>query len=199
MNLNRILLAGIRNQAQCPCPRCLIPLSRVHNLGMARDMMQRVTMPRTDDLQRRSRISSARDIIYEKNLQVDSSAVKELLKEFSWVPNTVCDIYFIIQFKETNDVDRTLSVRDCLLLGSVFFKHCFQMRCTKLNWAVGEPFSFTCYEYSNQLMIGCLWSWTAGINSLPPHKFASYFLVWQISGNTIIWKGHLKALFRQLL
>jgi hypothetical protein len=92
-NSNRILLAGIRNRAQCPCPRCLIPLSRAHNLGMARDMMQRVTLPRADDFQRRSRISSARDLIYDKHLQVDSSAVKELLKEFSWVPNTVCDKY----------------------------------------------------------------------------------------------------------
>lgn len=163
----RILLASIRNRAQCPCPRCLIPLNRVHNLGMARDMTQRVTMPRVDDSQRRSRISSARALIYEKNLQVNSAAVKELLRELSWVPSLVYHRCFIVKYKQTKRVDRTLSVRGYLLLGSAYSGHCFRMRCTKWNWAVGEPFSFTCYEYSSQLMIGCLRSWTAGIKIAP--------------------------------
>jgi hypothetical protein len=63
-------------------------------------MTQRVTMRRVDDNQRRIRVSSARYLIYEKNLKVDSSAVNELLQEFSWVPTTVCDIYFVIRYKQ---------------------------------------------------------------------------------------------------
>jgi len=86
---NRILIASIRNLGNCPCPRCLIPLSRVHNLGMPRDMMQRVTMARVDDSQRRSKICAARRIIYELNLQVNSAAVENLLQAVSLVPTVV--------------------------------------------------------------------------------------------------------------
>jgi hypothetical protein len=59
---------------------------------MPRDRMQRVTMARVDNSQRTSRVSSAREIIYEKNLQVNCAAVEGLLREESWVPTAVCDI-----------------------------------------------------------------------------------------------------------
>jgi hypothetical protein len=85
-------MASIRNLGKCPCPRCLIPKSRIHNLGLARDMMQRVTMHRVDDHQRRSKISSARDLIYKKNMKVNSAAIETLLGENSWVPTTVCGL-----------------------------------------------------------------------------------------------------------
>jgi hypothetical protein len=55
-------------------------------------MMQRVTMHRVDDHQRRSRISSARDLIYKKNMKVNSAAIEKLLGENSWVPTTVCGL-----------------------------------------------------------------------------------------------------------
>lgn len=87
--INRILIASIRNLGKCPCPRCLIPLSHVHNLGMARDRAQRVTMARVDDSQRRNLVSAARKFIYEKNLQVNSSAVENLLRGMSLVPTAV--------------------------------------------------------------------------------------------------------------
>jgi hypothetical protein len=56
---------------------------------MARDMTQRVTMARVDDNQRRSRVSGARRLIYEKNLRVNCTAVEELLQETSLVPTAV--------------------------------------------------------------------------------------------------------------
>jgi hypothetical protein len=87
---NRILIASIRNLGLCPCPRCLIPLNRVHNLGMVRDMNQRKTLARVDDIHRQSKITAARRVIYEKHYQVDSTAVENLLQEESWVPNEVC-------------------------------------------------------------------------------------------------------------
>lgn len=89
-------MVGIKNRGCCPCPRCLIPLVRVHNLGMVRDMMQRRTMARMDDMQRRSRIAAARQLIYEKNMQVDCTAVKRLLHEMSLVPNAVSNLTFVI-------------------------------------------------------------------------------------------------------
>jgi hypothetical protein len=57
---------------------------------MARDMSQRVTLARVDDVQRRVRISVARELIYEKNQQVNSAAVEKLLRETSLVPTVVC-------------------------------------------------------------------------------------------------------------
>lgn len=85
----RILIAGIRNLGKCPCPRCLIPLSDVYRLGMARDMTQRQTMARVDNVQRRSRVYAARKVIYEKNLQVNSAVVENMLQDMSLVPTAV--------------------------------------------------------------------------------------------------------------
>jgi hypothetical protein len=90
---HRILIAGIRNLGHCPCPRCLIPIDRVANMGKPRDMMQRKTLARVDNMTRRNRVASARECIYERNYAVDSAAVQNLLKEDSLVPTAVC-IFF---------------------------------------------------------------------------------------------------------
>ena len=88
--LKRILLTSIRNLGACPCPRCLIPLARVHNLGMARDVSQRTTLMRIDNARRRNNVATARQLIYEKNYLVNSAAVEDLLKPESLVPTSVC-------------------------------------------------------------------------------------------------------------
>lgn len=51
--------------------------------------MQRVSLERVDDLNRRNRIEVARDIIYAKNCGTDSKAVEALLQEDSLVPTAV--------------------------------------------------------------------------------------------------------------
>jgi len=86
----RILLASIRNLGTCPCPRCLIPLSRVHNLGMPRDMAQRFTMARIDNNTRQGKVTAARRLVYEKGYIVSSAAIEGLLKDESLVPTAVC-------------------------------------------------------------------------------------------------------------
>ena len=88
----RILIASIHNLGNCPCPRCLIPLSHVHNLGTTRDMAQRIMLARADNIQRSIRVSATRGLIYEKNLQVNSAAVENLLQEMSLVPTAVCNL-----------------------------------------------------------------------------------------------------------
>ena len=85
----RILMAGIRNLGICPCPRCQVPMSSVHHLGTRRDRSARISLMRVDDNQRRSKITSARNLIYGKNYAVDSSAIQRLLKEKSLVPTEV--------------------------------------------------------------------------------------------------------------
>jgi len=85
------MLASIRNKGHCPCPRCLIPLSRAQNLGMVRDMKQRKTLARVDDEARRWKVDTAREIIYKKNYAVDSAAVKALLMDQSLAPTSVSE------------------------------------------------------------------------------------------------------------
>jgi hypothetical protein len=95
-NQHRVLMASIRDKGYCPCPRCLIPRSRFQNLGMTQDMKQRGTLVRIDDESRRSKVDTAREIIYEKNYAVNSRAVDDLLMEQSLVPTLVSsksDVY----------------------------------------------------------------------------------------------------------
>jgi hypothetical protein len=90
LSYHRILLASIRNLARFPCPRCLIPKDRVHNMGKRRDIAQRETLVRVDDVDHRHRVTVARDLIYQKNYAVDSAAVKRILHKDSTVPTAVC-------------------------------------------------------------------------------------------------------------
>ena len=60
-------------------------------MGMHRDMTQRETLARVDDLSRRNRVASAREIIYEKKYAVDSNPVENILQVDSLVPTTVRD------------------------------------------------------------------------------------------------------------
>jgi len=89
MNMNRILIAGIRNLGTCLCPRCLIPKNHVHNLGTRSDIRQRKTLLREDNIHRHTSVAAARRVIYEKHYQVDSTAVNNILKKESWVPALV--------------------------------------------------------------------------------------------------------------
>jgi hypothetical protein len=52
-------------------------------------MTQRKTLARVDDLSRRNRVASAREVIYEKNYAVDSKPMEDLLKVDSLVPTAV--------------------------------------------------------------------------------------------------------------
>jgi len=90
-NICRVILATIRQLGNYPCPRCLIPMTRVQDMGTKRDMRQRKTLAQVDDQARRRKIESARNIIYKKNYAVDSNPVEALLKDQSLVPTFVSD------------------------------------------------------------------------------------------------------------
>lgn len=60
---------------------------------MTRDMAQRVSMSRKDDAIRQGRVSAARKLIYQKNLQINCSKVEDLLREHSLVPTSVSEIF----------------------------------------------------------------------------------------------------------
>ena len=116
--IHRILIASIRNLGACPCPRCLIPLNRVHNLGMSRDMIQRRTLARVDDINRRYKVLAARRVIYEKHYQINSAAVEGLLRDESLVPTLVRDWVHLVVLLNHKNLHRTRFLSDCRHMGS---------------------------------------------------------------------------------
>jgi hypothetical protein len=141
--LPRVLLASIRNKGQCPCPRCLIPMSHMQNLGMPRDIKQRETFARVDDEIRRGKVETARDIIYRQNYAVNGVAVEALLKEQSLMPTSVSLFRSIHIFLERFDRGRrTHSHEGLARLVSICFL-CFSWTsCMNLSWAFGGPYLF---------------------------------------------------------
>ena len=55
----RIMIAGIWNLGQCPCPQCLIPMVHVPNMGMSWDLAQCVSLARVDDVDRCSHVQAS--------------------------------------------------------------------------------------------------------------------------------------------
>ena len=62
---------------------------RVPNMGMRRDLAQRISLMRVDDVNRRSRVQAAREAVHKHNHPVDGAAVDKLLDEDSLAPAAV--------------------------------------------------------------------------------------------------------------
>lgn len=62
---------------------------RVPNMGMSRDLSQRVSLARVDNVDRRARVQASRTAIYENNHPVNGAAIKRLLDQDSLVPSIV--------------------------------------------------------------------------------------------------------------
>ena len=88
--LYRVLIANIRNLGGCPCPRCAIPKARFQDVATKNDMLQRTILARYDTAERREKIFSARQLIYEEQYVIDTPQVEALLKPESLVPTVVC-------------------------------------------------------------------------------------------------------------
>jgi hypothetical protein len=80
---DRVLLATIRDQGVCPCPRCLIPKPNLDRLGSLSDSKNRVDKARKYD---RDRVNKARKAIYELGRPIGGVDVQRLLKASSAVP-----------------------------------------------------------------------------------------------------------------
>ena len=86
---HRVLIANIRNLGQCPCPRCLIPKVKFQEVATENDILQCAILARCDTEERREKISSARQLIYEGQYVIDTPRVETLLKPESLVPTVV--------------------------------------------------------------------------------------------------------------
>lgn len=82
-------MASIRNIGDCPCPRCTILLSEVHNIGMPLDRSDRKTKARCDNTARQNKVNEARSLINDYGHIVNSADVERLLKPESLVPTSV--------------------------------------------------------------------------------------------------------------
>ncbi|EGN92220.1 hypothetical protein SERLA73DRAFT_127673 [Serpula lacrymans var. lacrymans S7.3] len=84
----KILLLCLRNLGQCPCPRCLILMSQISNIGTPQDRKLQETQARVNNTTYLAKILSARKLIYKDNYAVNNTAVERLLKPHSLVPTT---------------------------------------------------------------------------------------------------------------
>ncbi|KAG9120845.1 hypothetical protein FRC07_003499 [Ceratobasidium sp. 392] len=82
----KVLLAAIRNNGQCLCPRCLVQKSSAGQVGTPSDMNTRKFKRRKDNKKYRDKINQARNLIYNHGRVVQSKAVEDLLKSESYVP-----------------------------------------------------------------------------------------------------------------
>ncbi|TDL14712.1 hypothetical protein BD410DRAFT_696303, partial [Rickenella mellea] len=82
----KVVIALIRNLGGCPCPRCLIPLKEVGQVGTPKDMELRQTRKRCDTHASRFDVKRAREIVYNLKYTVNGDAVDKILKPESLVP-----------------------------------------------------------------------------------------------------------------
>lgn len=87
------MLATIRDQGLCPCPRCLVPKRKLDQLGVHTDMRNRISKACKYN---RETVREARKSIYEFGMAINGSAVQRELKETSAIP-TLVSIWHVIQ------------------------------------------------------------------------------------------------------
>ncbi|CAL1714261.1 unnamed protein product [Somion occarium] len=80
----KILLATIRDQGLCPCPRCLTSKSSLGLFGQSRDLAFRLGTGICKYMF--NKVTAARELIYRKGYAIASSRVEDLLKPTSSTP-----------------------------------------------------------------------------------------------------------------
>jgi hypothetical protein len=86
---SRVLLATVRDNGLCPCPRCLMPKTHLDRTGWILD-----SNFRTNELRKylREKVQAARDFVYRLGHGVTGTRVNDLLKSTSSVPIIVSEI-----------------------------------------------------------------------------------------------------------
>ncbi|KAI1789115.1 hypothetical protein LXA43DRAFT_923997 [Ganoderma leucocontextum] len=82
----KVLLATIRDQGRCPCPRCLTKFPDIPALGTSKDRDARTSQARPSSVVCQQKVADAREIIYRDGYVVTSEHVEKLLQEESLVP-----------------------------------------------------------------------------------------------------------------
>jgi hypothetical protein len=82
----RVLIATIRNQGLCPCPRCLVPNTKLDQMGSNIDMKNRTEKARK---YLPVNVRNARRAIYELGMPIGGAVVGQSLKATSSIPTSV--------------------------------------------------------------------------------------------------------------
>jgi hypothetical protein len=80
------MLATIRDQSLCPCPRCLAPKQKLDQLGTHADTTNRISKARKYDGES---VCKAQLSIYEHGVAINGAAIQQELKATSAVPMPV--------------------------------------------------------------------------------------------------------------
>lgn len=83
---SRVLLATIRDNGLCPCPRCLMPKTKLDQMGHYWDISFRLKEVRR---YLSDKVQHARRIIYKLGQAVAGTGVDGMLKATSSVPTVV--------------------------------------------------------------------------------------------------------------
>ena len=86
----RVLLATIRDNGLCPCPRCLTPKTRLDRMGQTPDSNFRATSGIRQYL--RGKVQAVRALVYQVGHAVAGARVDGLLKATSSVPTVVSTV-----------------------------------------------------------------------------------------------------------
>ncbi|KAG9097673.1 hypothetical protein FRC06_007313 [Ceratobasidium sp. 370] len=81
----KVLLATIRNNGACLCPRCFVGKGAASQMGTPTDMLTR-KKKRIDNEKRRAKVKQARRLIYDQGKALTNNAVEGLLKDQSYTP-----------------------------------------------------------------------------------------------------------------
>lgn len=84
--VHRVLLATIRDQGICPCPRCLVHKTKLDRLGLLSDSKIRTDNARKYDMET---VKKAQKAIYTLGVPIGGAHVQQLLKATSAVPTLV--------------------------------------------------------------------------------------------------------------
>ncbi|KAJ3538377.1 hypothetical protein NMY22_g5192 [Coprinellus aureogranulatus] len=83
----KMRVVGLRPNGGCPCPRCLVTVHAIPQMGMAEDREVRTSGRRVDDEARKEKVENARKFIFgPSNYSVDAAKVEGLLKDASLTP-----------------------------------------------------------------------------------------------------------------
>ncbi|KAG6905478.1 hypothetical protein DXG01_002467 [Tephrocybe rancida] len=97
----KILIASIRNQGLCPCPRCLTAKTELSHLGTEVDQENRIALRRIDNEDHRLKMAKATSYIYDskKQFAINGSVIEKLLKDQSLVAVPILVVNLLHEFE----------------------------------------------------------------------------------------------------
>src|SRR6202789_587719 len=93
-----MLMTCLKYLSTCPCPRCLLPRSKIPRIGSKTDTRDRLKLVRVDSESRRNAVDSARRLLFENGVNITSNRIKIILDEESLTLTRVHFRFFLTLF-----------------------------------------------------------------------------------------------------